>query len=198
MSNSLKNLFIFTAGAAIGSFITYTIVKDKFEKIAQEEINSVKEVFGRRIKENKDEEAEKEESDNDEYEEYSEKANIYSTLSNEEDLDRKYERNSNQETTEPIIKGEDPYVIPPEEYGICEGYELISLTYYADGFLADDTDDLVEDITNVVGDDFADHFGEYEDDSVFIRNDRLRADFEILRDLRNYSDVVWRPPHYNN
>lgn len=46
------------------------------------------------------------------------------------------------------------------------------------------------DIEDTVGEDFAEHFGEYEDDSVFIRNDRLRCDYEILRDNRSFSDVA--------
>ena len=53
----------------------------------------------------------------------------------------------------------------------------------------------VEDIENVVGLDFADHIGEYEDDAVHIRNERLRCDYEILRDLRKYSDVLEDKPY---
>ena len=46
---NMKNFFTFVTGLVIGSVVTYVVVKDKFEKIAQEEIDSVKEVFGRRI-----------------------------------------------------------------------------------------------------------------------------------------------------
>ena len=34
------------------------------------------------------------------------------------------------------------------------------------------------------------HFGEYEDDSVFVRNDDRKCDYEILMDQRLYSDVI--------
>ncbi len=75
--------------------------------------------------------------------------------------------------------------------GENDNYTQISLVYYAgDGVLADDEDEVVEDIEDTVGEDFAEHFGEYEDDSVFIRNDRLRCDYEILRDNRSFSDVA--------
>lgn len=85
----------------------------------------------------------------------------------------------------------EPYVISPDDYGENDNYTQISLVYYAgDGVLADDEDEVVEDIEDTVGEDFAEHFGEYEDDSVFIRNDRLRCDYEILRDNRSFSDVV--------
>ena len=82
-----------------------------------------------------------------------------------------------------------PYVIPPEEFGETD-YEIISLTYYADGILADDMDDIVDDVDDIVGADSLTHFGEYEEDSVFVRNDLREVDYEILRDPRKYSDVV--------
>lgn len=82
-----------------------------------------------------------------------------------------------------------PYVISPDEFGQDESYETISLTYYADGVLADDDDEMVEDVENLVGFDSLNHFGEYEDDSVFVRNDRLKCDYEILLDHRKYTDV---------
>ena len=82
-----------------------------------------------------------------------------------------------------------PYIITPDEFGEFDDYETISLTYYADGVLTDDMDEPIEDVDGLVGVDSLSHFGEYEDDSVFVRNDRMKADYEILSDLRNYSDI---------
>ena len=56
-------------------------------------------------------------------------------------------------------------------------------------------DEKVEDVDNVVGLESLAHFGEYEDDSVFVRNDRLKCDYEILLDQRTYSDVIKQRPH---
>lgn len=83
---------------------------------------------------------------------------------------------------------EAPYVITPDEFGEY-GYETISLTYYADDVLTDDGDDIIDDPAEIVGRDFSSHFGEYEDDSVFIRNDTKRCDYEILKDYRKYSEL---------
>ena len=85
---------------------------------------------------------------------------------------------------------EVPYVISPEEFGDIEEYDTISLTYYADQVLTDDCDEVIGNVDDIVGIDSLDHFGEYEDDSVFVRNDRLRTDYEILQDTRNYFDIV--------
>lgn len=182
MNSDMLHLVAFGAGVVIGSFATWMLVKSKYEQIAQEEINSVKETF--LDKENKmieemhitKENFEKQQND------------ILKHLGyKDHSKDEDYEEES-EETNKMNSYG--PVVVPPEEYGDYEDYELISLTYYADGVLTDEDDDPVEDIEEKVGDDFMDHFGEYEDDSVFIRNDDLRCYFEILADERKYSDVM--------
>ena len=75
-----------------------------------------------------------------------------------------------------------------------DDYETFSLSYYSDGVVADDNDDLVDDVDEVIGLESLKHFGEYEDDSVFVRNDRLKCDYEILLDQRRYSDLINRRP----
>ena len=192
-------VFSFLAGAGIGSLVTWKMLKDEYERRTQEEIDSVKEVFTRRHAE-----VEKEEIDISEAkakaEAAREKPSIseytaklqeqgyvnYSDMSKEDKDTVAVEKNDEKEEEEQVDR---PYVIPPEEFGEIHGYEAISLTYYADGVLTDDDNEPVEDVDDVVGSDFADHFGEYEDDSVFIRNDRLKADYEILKDRRKYTYV---------
>lgn len=181
-----KFIFAFLLGAVAGSAITWKLIKTKYEHIAQEEIDSVKEVFSRREKDisasNKkvEEEANKTPlcDEKPDLFEYAKKLNNegytnYSTNSKEGGMD--------------VGK---PYVISPEEFGQADGYEAESLTYYADGVLADDWDNRIENVEDMVGVESLTHFGEYEDDSVFVRNDRFKIDYEILRDNRNFSDVA--------
>ena len=82
-----------------------------------------------------------------------------------------------------------PYVISPYDFGEIEGYSLIELTYYADGILEDEEYNVVTDVDELVGQDSLYSFGEYEDDAVFVRNERLRADFQILKDYRTYVEA---------
>ena len=63
------------------------------------------------------------------------------------------------------------------------------MNYYADGVLADDFDVVIDDVENTVGEDSLTHFGEYEDDSVFVRNDERELDYEILKDMRRFEDI---------
>ena len=47
MNNKVFGTILFTAGAIIGSLVTWKVVKTKYEDIAQEEIDSVKEEYTR-------------------------------------------------------------------------------------------------------------------------------------------------------
>lgn len=87
-----------------------------------------------------------------------------------------------------------PYVIKAEEWYHNEtDYDQITLTYWADDdVLADDAKRMVVDVDSVVGATNLHRFGFLSDnaDIVYVRNDRLGADYEITKDERNYSEVV--------
>lgn len=187
MKNKLCYIFTFAAGAAIGSAVTWKFLKTKYEKIAQEEIDSVKEVFSKReepVEEDISEEPEKE---------VEEKSELPSIEYYKELVRNRYGKEL--EEKEEVKNVSKPYVIPPDEFGDLLEYDTISLTYYADGVLTDDMDEPVEDVDDVVGIDSLNCFGEWEDDSVFVRNDKYKAYYEILLDERKYSDVVNENPH---
>lgn len=173
----MKHFVTFILGAAVGSLVTWKIAKTKYEQIAQKEIDSVKEGYSKKM-----EEVSEFKKTCDAYENY---AKRYS------DKDDPIENVDEEIETESDLKNEDkadrPYVIPPDEFGGIDEYERISLTHYSDGILTDDCDDPIENVDEVVGADYADHFGEYDDGTVYIRNDKFKCDYEILLDLRKYS-----------
>ena len=43
--SKLTNILIFTTGVSIGSVVTWKLLKTKYEQIAREEIDSVKEIY---------------------------------------------------------------------------------------------------------------------------------------------------------
>lgn len=171
----LKNLLIFAAGAVIGSVATWKFTKDKYKAIADEEIESVKEMFAKRKKKEDFETPEPKFSDAD-------LKKLKQTITT-----NGYRNYSNiAKEVEPIMT--KPYVILPEEFGEAD-YPTESLTYYADGILTDDRNNIIEDVERMVGTESLNHFGEYEDDSVFVRNDELRTDYEILLDNQRFYDT---------
>ena len=86
----------------------------------------------------------------------------------------------------------DPYVISIDDFGQEEGYDTITLTAYSDGTIANYADDELEDPESTIGEDVLSKFG--DEDVVYIRNDRLKADFEVVRDNRTYVEVVGDSP----
>lgn len=86
-----------------------------------------------------------------------------------------------------------PYVISVAEFfEDNKTYQKLTITYYtADKVLVDDKDVPITDILRTVG--LGIHkFGEQSDDEniVYVRNDRLELDFEIVKDERSYTEVV--------
>lgn len=81
-----------------------------------------------------------------------------------------------------------PCTISPDEYG-DQNYDEQSLIYFADGVLTDDYHNIIEDVDDMVGVDSLTKFGEYEADTVFVRNDEDECDYEICRDERNFHDI---------
>ena len=171
---------MFLAGATVGAAATWLCLRRYYEQITQEEIDSVKAAFAERKPVNTNIAKLKPDLVN------------YAAKLQEEGYTNYTEHSKkNTEGKKDDPTPNEPYVISPDNYGENDNYTQISLVYYAgDGVLADDEDEVVEDIEATVGEDFAEHFGEYEDDSVFIRNDRLRCDYEILRDNRSFADVA--------
>ena len=171
MNNNVKNFIIFAVGAAIGSAVTWNIAKAR-HKADLEEVRTYY-----REKYNKPEDGE------------SDTERVMKNLEETKKVISEYRAYAKQyESNEEDEEEMEPYVITPDEFSDSE-YETVSLTYYADGILTDDNDVIIEDIESCVGSESLDHFGEYEEDSVFVRNDEKEIDYEILRDLRKYRDV---------
>ena len=59
--NNIKKFFIFVAGAAVGSAVTWKLFKAKYEQIANEEIEEMREYYNRREKEREEAAADKKE-----------------------------------------------------------------------------------------------------------------------------------------
>lgn len=94
--------------------------------------------------------------------------------------------------TEATTDRTPPFVITMEKFAWDEEegheYDKITLTYYPKHrTLLDDEEDPVEDVANLVGWKNLNQFGGVSGDPevVYIRNRRLRTDFEVVRDTEN-------------
>lgn len=177
-------------GAGIGVAGTYSYFKDKYEKLAEEDFNS-RRVFDEDKKDESEESVVEKTTDSRTVDKPS-IAEYAARLQKEGYVNYSDMQDKKQKQENAIDR---PYVIQPSDFGEFDDYEKISLTYTADGVLLDDMNEIVDDIEETVGEDSLEHFGEYEDDSVYVRNDAKKCDYEILLDQRNYQEIFETHPH---
>lgn len=189
----LNNVFMFATGATIGSLVTWKLVSDKCNQRADEEIESMKQHYAEKYGEvyeqlSFDDIPDEEEDEDPKPSTLDEHKDFVADLGYTNYADMKKE-------TKEVDDLKKPYVIAPEEFTEIPDYETESLIYFSDGVLTNDKYDPIEDVDYMVGIDSLDHFGEYEDDSVFVRNDILKTDFEILLDSRTYYSLINHGAH---
>lgn len=219
MKTNTKILLSFLGGAATGALICFAILKEKYEELANEEIENIKDYYQKEME--KIDDAYEEELDNlintmnrDMYEhdkregtktyvDYVKKyspdeivKDKYYDMPYPDVIDEDYHEDDElpEDPPENDLQYEKPFVISREEFD--EGYphfDKITITYYAeDDVLADEQDEIIPDIEAVVGYDSLSRFGDMSDDDcvVYVRNGRLGADYEIILTQESYSESV--------
>lgn len=186
MNDKLSSVIIFCGGVFIGGLLTWDFFKTKYEKIADEEIASVKETFEHR---------EPRPDNNYKVEEALKGNDAYVNI-----IDSSGYRNYSNTAIETDKKGgtadmelKQPYVITPEQYEDNVDYTKVSLTWYNDEVLEDDWGNVL-DPDDVIGSDALKTFGQYEKDSVFVRDDDEQIDYEVLLDTRSYKETYGHDP----
>ena len=197
MNDKLSSVIIFCGGVFIGGFLTWDFFKTKYEKIADEEIASVKETFEHREpRPDKNYNVEEVPKGNDTY------INVSPGVAERiiQIIDSNGYRNYSNAQIEIEKKGgaadmelKHPYVITPEQYEDNVDYTKVSLTWYSDKILEDDWGNVL-DPDDVIGSDALTTFGQYEKDSVFVRDDDEQIDYEVLLDTRSYKETYGHDP----
>ena len=212
MKINLKEMLFFGAGACIGASASYIFLKKRYEKINEvvdekdeaiaDEIAAARERKMQRVgmapktpyrdgdtvvpkRGIRQEVIKSYEADTDAREAF-DQTELDWLKDQEEYL--KYEGISTRYT------GDRPYVISDEQFNEeNDHFDKISLTYYEDNcILADEGDEIVTDIDGTVGRENLDKFGELSDDPevVYVRNEKIAVDYEIIRLSKSYSDTV--------
>lgn len=228
-----ERALIFVGGVAVGSAVTYLLMKNKMERDLEEQIEDVKRVYSDRYEEEALEEEEAEAADEESEvvkamdpkvakklsienmkkkddlfhvekliseENYRTNYNAFSKPMPEEEL-KDMGNGADDDDDEDEDDGPDlypregvqdaPYVISQEEFiNGNKYYDKTTLNYYDDGILEDEiTEEIIDDIDAVIGRDSLTKFGEYEDDVVFVRNERLSTDYEVVRQYRDFAQI---------
>ena len=198
MNNWLKNTLIFAAGALVGGYFTKKYIERK-QELEYEEY------------EDENSELEHEQCEDNNIEEIKEDFKGKSNIPSKEEYDRllnELRYKAEQESRELVNQFDDmviesnkhnrtpdiPYRITESEYESeeLEDYDMDEYTYYQDGYITDSYGMPVskEDIDNCFGDIVDDIFWDQSIDQVWIRNDRLKMVFSIVRDLDKFEEVA--------
>ena len=171
-----REIIIFIAGIGIGAISTYFILNKRYENIANEEIESVKKQFSK-------------------YNDKKEKEKNERTIK----IINDYARNNFKETDWEVKdenmmaenehprddENENKYLIDLDEYTRDDKYDKITCEFYPENHVLINVDDnSMMDIEENIGESNLVNFGgsfEDFDDTMFIRNERLGIDFEVVR-----------------
>lgn len=187
MNKGLVAFLAFSCGTISGFFTGKKLLEQHYRQLVDEEINSVKQAFRRQNRhEMPSKDSKTPQPKNIPVKPKTDYTTYYPTKKMEE-----------EETTKAQEDPKTIYVIPPDEFDTLEDYEAISLKLYADGVVTDDDNRAMseEDIERTITRDSLNHIDEYEPGSVFVRNDTLRVDYEVLTDERTYEEVLTEQPY---
>ncbi len=174
----MKQVLYFSIGAAIGSIVTWLCVKKHYENKADEEIRSMREEY-----------------EDDMHKMTEQLVDLYS--GEEEEIEEEPCENVQEDDDDYIIhddfpreeRAEKPYVIGPDVYSEdYHGFDKCVLVYWRgnDTLLTDEQEMM--DIETTITREALEHFGEYEDGTVFVRNERLGCDFEVLLEEGSWAE----------
>ena len=195
MKNALY-LVAFLAGAAVGAVAGITYVKKNYdisEKKEESEEDSAP------VETNNEPEV-----DEDDREELIRRTNddILKSVKDPERREKTKELLDKYVSVTSIYGGEEvtnhaePYKILPDQFSEFEDYTAIERTLYADGVLADDRDEIVENADVLLGKGFRELFDEGSDE-LFIRNDDRCTDYAIYKDVQTFDAYDETRPHFN-
>jgi hypothetical protein len=199
MNNLVKNAIIFSAGAAIGAVTAVFVVKKKYEAIAEQEIESMREY---KCKKKRPEESVNDTEEDPEPRTAEKKATIKREQKEYQKMVREYKDAEEESAATQYNEYEqlsasanrpnypDPYVISLEQFSEeNDHYDKINLYYYAgDDTLCDVDEEIVDDLLRTVGEDSLDSFDEHN--TVYVRNERLQIDYEIILCGGKYNEIV--------
>lgn len=183
-SNIIVGIVAFGLGAVAGALFTRKKLEEECDRVIQAEIEDYKRVRERMDKHPR--RVKKEEPS--EEETYEEIASEYDGEEEDDDGDASY--------VVPIKPdlGAVPYIICADDfYNGKPHYDKTTLTYYdGDDTLVDDSEEVITDVEYYIGGEALSRFGEdeAEPDIVYVRNDKISTDFEVVRAYAKFEPTV--------
>lgn len=206
MESNIKGVLLFLLGAGCGAIVTNQLLKDKYELMAEEAKAVLEEDYANRqenmaivetegherptvfqhpfIRNVADEDGVKKDA--------REILKPYRDYNNKIEPGKIIEERPEEEKQQ--TSDQNVFVIPVESFtNDYRHYDKLSIRYYdVDSTLADENDDIIDDPVGAVGESALSRFGDgsKDPDIVYVRNDKLGTDFEVVRIYKSYKETV--------
>ena len=200
---ALKNTLIFLSGAGAGVLGTWLYLKERYLARADAEIEDMRLHYEAKLEDLKEMERDilltadlKEE--NKEIISENGYENDQNSIENpviSEDIVKKARKKSKKAVREDPIDIPAPHIISFDEYTDDTSYEKCILSYFEeDEVVMDNNEEVVTDAFNILGKDNLEQFGmvygDFDDDTLYIRNELLGFDYEVVREGGSYENFV--------
>lgn len=186
----------FAFGVGCGLFGYYLVTKKKFEERLQFEIDSIKKIYQKKDLQTKARYSANKPAIDEVVEAVKPPIITKEDEENYTNYTNYYKKNEGETGVIPEVKPnsavEKPYVITPEDFGSMD-YTEISLTLFKDGILVEEGENEPLPIDEIVGKESLEHIGEYAHDAVYVRNEHLQIDYEIIKSGYTYEESTGKP-----
>lgn len=183
MNKILSNFISLTIGITIGAIATNKFLEAKYAEVAEKEIDSIRNFYMEKTKDLTESTEVEHKFTNDE---------TKKELTDYKNIIKENNYNKNSDKKEATDKMNDtPYVISPEEFDDDEDFDVVTLLYFEDGVVTDEQYNSIDNYDKYIGEESLEHFGDYPDDedTVFVRNESTKTNYEILRQPGRFSDI---------
>ena len=164
-----------TLGLVTGAIAAYKITSDHYEKIVSDlEDDFDESVFG--------------DDEGVQVSELEEDVNVYEPLKTSHNIPKtplKDYANKLKETG--YIGGENPekdqnspYIIRNDQFGLDNEYDLVALAYHSNDILVNEVGEIIPEPSELIDPDALEQLGEDKADVVYVRNEKLKTEFEII------------------
>lgn len=186
----MKKALLFIGGMAVGVAISWQYHKNKYEQMIQEDMESLRARRGKTVESaecDKDTKVDDKSVDEEVYEPIDEDLDKASNIIDVHKYKTKVD--GNEETH---IEAVRPYIINSTEFASVPMYDTDTFYYHKNDVITNDDDSaVIEDVEYYLGMSILEvkaHFGESEEDTdaVYVRNDKLKTDIEILWDEEDF------------
>lgn len=185
----------FFAGALAGGLGIYVFKINKYDRDFQRKLEELKDYYSKNKKEEKPAAEIIEETPKFTELERKDMMEEAKKIASEEGYKKRYGSVSEDEEQIEVFLQDDatatrPYIIEPNQFGDQEMYEMETWSMYSDDVVTNE-DDLPmndESIENCISMDAIAQLKSSDDDSVFVRNETLKTDYQIIKVIRRYAD----------